>query len=53
MVITSYDLHKEFGLSLPYVYLAWILIVLSLYPVCKWFDRYKTVNKSKVWLSYL
>ena len=33
----------------------WLIlgIVLLLYPLCKWYDRYKTAHKEKWWLSYL
>lgn len=41
------------GYSLGTVYLVWICIVLSLYPVCKWFSDYKRAHKEKWWLSYL
>ena len=41
------------GYSLSIVYLVWALLVISLYPLCKWYDVYKTVHKEKWWLSYL
>lgn len=41
------------GLSLPWVYLVWLGIVLFLYPLCKWYNDYKSVHKEKWWLSYL
>jgi len=41
------------GVSLGMVYLIWIAIVSSLYPLCKWYDKYKTDHKEKWWLSYL
>lgn len=41
------------GVSLGMVYLIWITVVASLYPVCKWYDNYKTSHKEKWWLSYL
>jgi uncharacterized membrane protein len=41
------------GYSLLVVYLVWIGIVAALYPLCKWYDGYKTRNKEKWWLSYL
>lgn len=40
------------GLQLRYVFLIWISVVIILYPVCKWYDRYKTKHKEKKWLSY-
>lgn len=41
------------GYSLGIVYLIWIAIVIIMYPLCKWYDRYKTNHKEKWWLSYL
>jgi len=41
------------GFDLPGVYLIWIVVVVALYPVCKWYDRYKTNHREKWWLSYL
>jgi uncharacterized membrane protein len=40
------------GVQLRYVYLIWLAIVIVLYPVCKWYDNYKTRHKEKKWLSY-
>jgi len=40
------------GYSLAVVYLVWLLVVASLYPLCKWFSRYKQTHK-QWWLSYL
>jgi uncharacterized membrane protein len=44
---------KGYGFSLGVTYLVWIGIVLLLYPLCKWYDKYKTAHKEKWWLSYL
>ncbi len=41
------------GWSLAVVYLVWAAVVIALYPLCKWYDRYKTQHKEKWWLSYL
>lgn len=41
------------GYNLWIVYLLWISVVVMLYPVCKWYDRYKRNHKEKWWLSYL
>lgn len=41
------------GFGLPGVYAVWILVVVLLYPLCKWYDVYKTKHKEKWWLSYL
>jgi hypothetical protein len=44
---------KGYGFSLAETYAVWILVVLLLYPLCKWYDKYKTNHKEKWWLSYL
>ena len=41
------------GIQLRYVYIIWFLIVIVMYPICKWYDNYKTNHKEKKWLSYL
>jgi len=41
-----------YGFSLAIVYVVWIIVVLLLYPICKWYDGYKSTHK-KWWLSYL
>ena len=38
--------------SLPMVYAAWALVVVLLYPVCRWYARYKREHDYR-WLSYL
>jgi uncharacterized membrane protein len=43
----------NFGLRLEAVYLVWMLVILLLYPICRWYQRYKDGNSSKWWLSYL
>ena len=40
------------GYSLLVVYLVWLLAVISLYPLCQWFSRYKQTHQ-QWWLSYL
>jgi uncharacterized membrane protein len=40
------------GYSLGIVYLVWIFVFVSLYPLCKWFSEYKLTHK-QWWLSYL
>ncbi|MBP6054961.1 MAG: DUF1624 domain-containing protein [Cytophagaceae bacterium] len=41
------------GVELGVVYLLWILLIAGLYPLCKWYDAYKSAHKEKWWLSYL
>jgi uncharacterized membrane protein len=40
------------GVSLPWVYLAWISVVVALYPICVWFEKYKRERRAW-WTSYL
>ena len=42
----------NYGVSLPMVYFAWIVVVLILYPPCRWFARLKS-RRDNWWLSYL
>lgn len=41
------------GNSLWVVYGVWLAVVIALYPLCKWYDNYKTNHPEKKWLSYL
>src|SRR5207244_14653 len=40
------------GLSLPWIYLLWVAVVATLYPVCAWFASLKQ-RRRDWWLSYL
>jgi len=40
------------GYSLLFVYVMWLLVVASMYPLCKWFSEYKKTHR-QWWLSYL
>jgi uncharacterized membrane protein len=40
------------GLNLGFTYLLWIAVVIALYPICKWYGRYKEQHREKKWLSY-
>lgn len=45
---------KGYGFGLPTVYIVWIGLVLILYPICNWYDRYKRTHyATKRWLTYL
>jgi uncharacterized membrane protein len=41
------------GLELPLIYLIWLSVVLLLYPVCKWYDKYKSGHGNIKLLRYL
>jgi uncharacterized membrane protein len=40
------------GYALPVVYLVWMLVILLMYPPCRWFAALKQ-RRSDAWLSYL
>ena len=40
------------GLSLPLIYLLWVLVVALLFPVCRWFASVKR-RRNSPWLSYV
>jgi uncharacterized membrane protein len=42
----------EWGLGLPMVYALWLIVVLSLFPLCRWFGDVKQ-RRREWWLSYL
>jgi uncharacterized membrane protein len=52
LLVMFFQFPKEFGFSLPVVYLLWGAVVLVLYPVCRWFAALKARRKD-AWLSYL
>jgi uncharacterized membrane protein len=41
------------GLPLEAVYVIWILLVLALYPACRWYQLYRARNPTAWWLKYL
>lgn len=40
------------GVELWVIYLIWIGVVVLMYPLCKWYGRYKANHKEKKWLRY-
>ncbi len=44
---------QGYGFGLGIVYLIWIVLTIALYPICSWYDAYKTSNRDKWWLSYI
>lgn len=44
---------SNFGLNLEAVYVIWVLVVVLLYPICRWYQKYRESNPSKWWLRYL
>jgi uncharacterized membrane protein len=47
-----FNFPKTWGVSLPGVYLAWLFVVVTLYPACRWFADVKR-RRGEWWLSYL
>jgi len=43
----------RFGFNLWGVYAVWIVTILLLYPLCRWYDGYKSRHQDKWVLSYL
>ena len=41
------------GVRLWVIYLIWAAVVTLLYPLCKWYGRYKSAHRGKQWLRYL
>jgi hypothetical protein len=41
------------GFSLLGTYVAWIALVVAMYPLCRAWLRLKTRNKSRWWVSYV
>jgi uncharacterized membrane protein len=52
MVVRPGQLPEGYGYGLGVVYLIWLLVVLLLYPACRWFAELKR-GKRASWLSYL
>ena len=44
---------KGYGFGLGIVYIIWLSVVILMYPLCKWYDGYKSSHRDKWWLSYL
>ena len=44
---------RGYGFSLGVTYVVWVSIVLLLYFLCRWYDRYKAGHREKWWLAYL
>ena len=46
-------LNGSYGFSLWVVYLVWIMVVVLLYPLCVYWNAFKTRHKKKWWVSYV
>lgn len=50
--IWSPQLPKDYGYDLPIVYLAWLCMLLILYPICRGFEAVKRHKPHWKWLNY-
>lgn len=41
------------GISLGAVYVVWLGLVVALYPLCRWYGRYKAAHPEIGWLRYV
>ena len=51
-MIAGESMPPEYGFSLPIVYLAWLCMLLILWPLCAWYGRFKRGRRHVIW-SYL
>jgi uncharacterized membrane protein len=42
----------DFGFQLPGMYAVWLFVIITLYPLCKWYNKYKS-SHYQWWLSYV
>ena len=49
--LSRFGVPPDYGYALPGVYLAWLGVLVILYPLCYWFARYKERGHAG-WLSY-
>lgn len=42
----------DFGFNLPGMYAVWLFVIITLYPLCKWYNKYKSTH-NQWWLSYV
>ncbi len=43
----------SFGFGLEAVYTLWAIVIVVLYPLCRWYQKVRQNNPGKWWLSYL
>ncbi len=51
-VFVAPERFQGLGFSLPWVYVAWMAVLILLYPLCRWFAALKA-RRRDWWLSYL
>ncbi|MGZ5553104.1 MAG: DUF1624 domain-containing protein, partial [Chthoniobacterales bacterium] len=43
---------RDYGYTLPVVYVIWVIVVVLMYPLCRWFAEVKQ-RRRDVWMGYL
>ena len=46
------NMPEDYGYSLPVVYLIWLFVIITLYPLCRWYAGYKRHHRYW-WLTYI
>ena len=41
------------GVNLWIIYFLWVAVVILMYPLCKWYGKYREAHREKKWLRYL
>jgi hypothetical protein len=44
---------SNFGFGLGNVYVIWLMVLVALYPLCRWYQKVRENNFAKWWLRYL
>jgi uncharacterized membrane protein len=44
---------SNFGFGLGTVYVIWVLVIIALYPLCRWYQQVRQNHPTKWWLRYL
>ena len=52
VIVPQFPFRPQFGFDLWGVYLVWILVLIIMYPLCRWYSHYKDTHR-QWWLSYL
>ena len=56
LVFTNFMLGRpqtNSGVSLAIIYIIWLFVVLCMYPLCKWYSKYKSEHRELKWLRFL
>jgi uncharacterized membrane protein len=53
VIADNFQRPSGYGHGLSFIYAAWILAVVILYPPCRWFMNFRTQHRHWRWLRYL